>query len=141
MKLCGLVPCSYTHLFVSYFYIPRIGLPIWLQQKKAYQSWEYINRSQIHECGKWETEQYNSVLEITRPHSFIDGNTKIGTRHLYWILTSPSFAVQASSSLYTHITKSNIDNLTFVLVSTTRTGERGVRFSVKRKLKGKSRLH
>ncbi len=39
------------------------------------RSWEYINRSQIHECGKWETEHYNSVLEITRPHSFISGNT------------------------------------------------------------------
>jgi hypothetical protein len=44
----------------------------------------YINRSQIHECGNWKTEHYNSVLEITRPHSFISGNTSIGTRHLYW---------------------------------------------------------
>ncbi len=26
----------------------------------------YINRSQTHECGNWETEHYNSVLEITR---------------------------------------------------------------------------
>jgi hypothetical protein len=38
--------------------------------KKADRSWEYINRSQIHECGNWETEHYNSVLEITRS-SFI----------------------------------------------------------------------
>jgi hypothetical protein len=37
--------------------------------------------------------RYNSVLEITRPRSFISGNTLIGTRHLYRILTSPSFAV------------------------------------------------
>ncbi len=37
---------------------------------------------------------YNCVLEITRPHRFISGNTWIGTRPLYWILTGPSFAVQ-----------------------------------------------
>jgi hypothetical protein len=28
MKLRGLVPNSYIHVFVSYLYIPRIGLPI-----------------------------------------------------------------------------------------------------------------
>jgi hypothetical protein len=50
--------------------------------------WEYINHSQIHECGNWETEHYNSVLEIKRPRSFISGNTQIGTKHLYWILTT-----------------------------------------------------
>jgi hypothetical protein len=49
--------------------------------------------SQIHKCRNWETEHYNSVLEITRLHSFISGNTWMGTRHLYWILTGPSFAV------------------------------------------------
>jgi len=26
-------------------------------------------------CGNWETEHYNYVLEITRPGSFISGNT------------------------------------------------------------------
>ncbi len=46
-----------------------------------------------HECGNWATEHYNYVSKITRPHSFISGNTSFGTRHLYWILTSPSFAV------------------------------------------------
>ncbi len=39
------------------------------------RSWEYISPSQIHECRNWETEQYNSVLEIMRPRSFISGNT------------------------------------------------------------------
>ncbi len=33
-KLCGLVPNSYIHVSVSDLYIPRIGLPIWLQQKR-----------------------------------------------------------------------------------------------------------
>jgi hypothetical protein len=33
LKLCGLVPNSYIHVSVSDFYIPRIGLPIWLQKK------------------------------------------------------------------------------------------------------------
>ncbi len=27
---------------------------------------QYINWKQIHDCGNWETEHYNSVLEITR---------------------------------------------------------------------------
>ncbi len=53
----------------------------------------YINCSQIHECGTWETEHYNSGLEITRLHSFISENTNIGSRHLYWILAGSSFAV------------------------------------------------
>ncbi len=51
-----------------------------------------------HECGNWETEQCNSVLEITRLRSFISGNTEIGIRHLYWILTGPSFEVHDGGS-------------------------------------------
>ncbi len=38
---------------------------------------------------KWVTEHYNYVLEINRSPSFFSGNTKIGTRHLNWILTGP----------------------------------------------------
>ncbi len=30
----------------------------------ANRSWKYINFSQIYECRNWETEPYNSVLEI-----------------------------------------------------------------------------
>ncbi len=29
------------------------------------RSWKYVNLSQIYECRNWETEHYNSVLEIT----------------------------------------------------------------------------
>jgi hypothetical protein len=32
MKLLDLIPNSYIHVSVSDLYIPRIGLPIWLQQ-------------------------------------------------------------------------------------------------------------
>jgi hypothetical protein len=35
----------------------------------------YINLLQIYEDRNLETEHYNSVLEITRLHSFISGNT------------------------------------------------------------------
>ncbi len=52
-------------------------------------SWKYINLSQINDCRNWEIEHYNSVLEITRQHCFISGNTEIGTRHLYWPLALP----------------------------------------------------
>jgi hypothetical protein len=50
MKLRGLVPNSYIHVSVSGLFIPRIGLPIWLQQNRQTNPWDYINRSQIHEC-------------------------------------------------------------------------------------------
>ncbi len=55
MKLCGLVLHFYIHVSVSDLYIP------------ADRSCEYMNRSQIHECGNWETEHYNSVLKIMWP--------------------------------------------------------------------------
>ncbi len=46
-------------------------------------------------CWIWETEHYNSVLEIRRLHSFISWEYINGnqSRHLYWILTGSSFAV------------------------------------------------
>jgi hypothetical protein len=55
-NLRSLVPNSYIHVSVIDFYI-------------------FQNRSQIHECGNWETEHYNSVLKITRSRGFISGNT------------------------------------------------------------------
>ncbi len=81
MKLYDLVPNSCINVSVSYLYIPRIGLPVWLQQNRQTDPGNNINRSQIHECGNCDTEHYNSVLEITRPHSLIYGSTLIGTRH------------------------------------------------------------
>jgi hypothetical protein len=76
MKLPRLVPNFYKHVFVSGFYIPRICLPIWLQQNRQTDPVNtlYLNRSQIPECGNWETELCKSVLEIMRSRSFISGN-------------------------------------------------------------------
>jgi hypothetical protein len=34
MKLCGLNPNSYVHVSVSDLYVPRIDVPIWLQQNR-----------------------------------------------------------------------------------------------------------
>ncbi len=60
--------------------------------KKADRSWDYIKRTQIHECGNREKAHYNSVLEITRLR-----NSFLGTqnRNQTFILDShqPSFAV------------------------------------------------
>jgi hypothetical protein len=70
--MCGLSPNSYIHVSVSNLCIPRIGPHIWLQQNRQTEP----NHSQIYECRNWETERYNSVLEITRLHSFISGNHK-----------------------------------------------------------------
>ncbi len=49
MKLCGLVPNFYIHVSVSDLYIPT---------------------DTVHECGNWETEHYNSVLEINEAAHF-----------------------------------------------------------------------
>ncbi len=43
--------------------IPRIGPPILLQQSR-WNDVEYINRSQIHECGNWEGVRAVSFLGI-----------------------------------------------------------------------------
>jgi hypothetical protein len=80
MKLRGLVPNSYIHVSANDLYIPRTCLPIWLQQNKQTDPGNIYNCSQKL-CGNWETEHYNYVLEITRPCSFISGNSSIGTRH------------------------------------------------------------
>ncbi len=94
MKLRDLIPNTYIRVSLRDLYIPRIGLPIWLQQNRQTDPGNIYN-SPIHECENWETEHYNSVLEITRLRRFIFGNTSIGTRNFYWILTDPSFAVHA----------------------------------------------
>ncbi len=65
--------------------------------KQADRSWKYINLSQIYECRILETEHYNSVLEITV--SFMVIHKWEPCRHLYWIVTRPSFTVQATSPL------------------------------------------
>jgi hypothetical protein len=46
-----LPPSSSTHISVIDLYISRIGQFILLQGKYVDQSWEFINRSQLHECG------------------------------------------------------------------------------------------
>jgi hypothetical protein len=92
MKLHGLVPNSYIHVSVSDLYIPRTSMPMWLQQIRQADPGNILHAHR-YECGNWETEHYNSILEVTRPNSFISGNTSMENRHLYWILTGPSFAV------------------------------------------------
>jgi hypothetical protein len=53
MKLSGFIPNYYIRVSVSDLYIPRIGLPILLQQNRQTVPGN-INRFQIHECGNWE---------------------------------------------------------------------------------------
>jgi hypothetical protein len=50
---------------VSVLYTPRIGPHTSLSQTDPGNTYSYINLSQIYESGNWETEHYNSVLEIT----------------------------------------------------------------------------
>ncbi len=76
MKLCSLVPVFYIHLYVSDLYIPRIGLPICLQQNR-------------------QTDPRNILIahRYMNEAAQFSGNAWIGTRHLYGILSGPSCAV------------------------------------------------
>jgi hypothetical protein len=49
-----LSPNSYTHISVSDLYISKISLSILLQPNMWTDDWEFINRSQAHECGYWD---------------------------------------------------------------------------------------
>jgi hypothetical protein len=51
MKMRGLDLNSYIHISVSDLYIPTISPPILLQQNRWTGHGNYINRSQIYECG------------------------------------------------------------------------------------------
>jgi hypothetical protein len=46
----------------------------WLQKNRQILE-IYKSLTDIYECRNWETEHYNTVLEIRRLHSFISGNT------------------------------------------------------------------
>jgi hypothetical protein len=72
-----------TFMYLGEIYIfPRSALPL-LYSAAKYRSWEYINRSQIHECGYWEWG----------PHSFISGN-------ISFEFISFEFSVQCLCSMY-----------------------------------------
>jgi hypothetical protein len=68
-------PISTFMYLCAIYMFPGLVCLFWLEQSRQDQSWECINRSQIHECGNKETEHSNSVLEITSQRSFISGNT------------------------------------------------------------------
>ncbi len=93
-ELRGLNPNSYIHvsmsnlMYIQYFQDRSTYLAAAEQKDR---SRKYINLSQ---CRNWETEHYNSVLEIRRLHSFTFGSTYMGTRHVYQIFTGLLFAVQ-----------------------------------------------
>jgi hypothetical protein len=53
-KYRDLSPNLQLHVSVSELYIPTMGLPFLLEEMQYVdRSWEYINRSQTHECGNW----------------------------------------------------------------------------------------
>ncbi len=62
------------HSFVCerFIYLHDLSAYFWMQQDIDRPILEIyiINHSLIHECGNWEREHYNSVLEISRQHSF-----------------------------------------------------------------------
>ncbi len=59
-----------------------------------------MNLSQIYECRNLETEHYNSVLEITKLHSFISGNIHKCEQDIY-IECLPALHLQCAGSAST----------------------------------------
>ncbi len=50
----GLSTNFHIHTSESDLYIPTIGLSILLEEICTVdRSWDYVNRSQTHECGNW----------------------------------------------------------------------------------------
>jgi hypothetical protein len=83
MKLPGLVPNSYIHVSVSDLYIPRIGLPIWLQQNRQTDPGKYklLTNTWMWKLGDktlWICSGNNEA-----PRSFISGNTWFRIKHLF----------------------------------------------------------
>jgi hypothetical protein len=70
-KLLSLVPNFYIHASVSDLFISKIGLPIWLQQNRQTNP---RNIEIAHRYMNVDIRIHNSVLEITRPGSFISRN-------------------------------------------------------------------
>jgi hypothetical protein len=63
MKLRSLVP-SFLYACICEQFIHSQDRSAYLAAaKQADGFWEFINCSQIKECGSWEAEHYNSVLE------------------------------------------------------------------------------
>ncbi len=62
-ELRGLSPNFRIHVSVSDLYIPRIGTHI-SSSRKGRPSWEYIIRSQTHECGNWDWGPNSPFLGI-----------------------------------------------------------------------------
>jgi hypothetical protein len=64
-ELRDLCPNFHIHVSVSDLYIPGIGPHISLQQNMQTNPGNIIIcRRYVYECRDWETEHYNSVLEI-----------------------------------------------------------------------------
>jgi hypothetical protein len=55
-----------TVLKIRNKYSQKYSHPILLQQNRVDQSWEDINRSQIHECRNWERGRAVSFLGINK---------------------------------------------------------------------------
>jgi hypothetical protein len=85
--LIRLFPNSYIHVSVCDLFIPRINLPFWLQQNRQ------TNPGNIQIAHRYINVESGRNNEAGQFHF---QNTNIGTRHLYCILTGPSFAVNSS---------------------------------------------
>jgi hypothetical protein len=65
-ELHGLSPNFHLDVSVSNLYIPRIGPHTSLQQNRQTDPGNIkMYHRYMYECRNWETEHYNSVLEIT----------------------------------------------------------------------------
>jgi hypothetical protein len=94
MKLSGLVPNAHIHVSVSDLYIPRIGLPIWLQKKSQTDPGNPGNIEIAHRYMSVEIGRQNITIMFRNNDApqfhfleYISRTTPI--------LTGPSFPVQS----------------------------------------------
>jgi NOL1/NOP2/fmu family ribosome biogenesis protein len=87
-KLRSLVHNFNIHVSASDFYIPTIGPSILLQPKEKEQSWEYINRSQKHECRNWQRGRAVSLQVDDNKKKFIPP-LAIDTEFFYGVFSNP----------------------------------------------------
>jgi hypothetical protein len=100
----------HIHVSVSDLYIPRIGPHISLQKNRLLEIYKSLTDT-VHECRNWETEHYNSVLEMTVSFMgiHINGNQTFILDSHWPFICSASQPLLGNSDIYIPFRKPGTD--------------------------------